>query len=122
MADSNIDDLAALEPTRVSTPPADLPPPPPAQPVKTVVSHQVDINYPDPTLLSVIIKDVAKWSGHSFVMDPAVNVKLQIFSAHKMPAKDAYDLFLASLSVVNLRAVQIGAIVKIVPLVLVVAA
>ena len=34
----------------------------------------------------------------------------------------AYDLFLASLSVVNLRAVQIGKVVKIVPVTLVVAA
>jgi len=118
MAERDIDKIAELETTRVAES-LDLPPPP--APVKAAQT-MVDINYPDPTLLSLIIRDVAKWSSHCFVMDPSVNVKLQIFSPHKQATKDAYLLFLASLSVVNLRAVQIGGIVKIVPIVHVVAA
>jgi hypothetical protein len=34
---------------------------------------------------------------------------------------EAYDLFLASLAVVNLRAVQMGNVVKIVPVTLIIA-
>jgi general secretion pathway protein D len=86
------------------------------------VPAPVDINYPDPTHLSHILKDVAKWSGLSFVMEPAANVRLQIFAASKLPPHQAYELFLASLSVVGLRAVQIGKVVKIVPITLVVSA
>lgn len=82
----------------------------------------VEINYPDPTPLSHILKDVTKWSGLSFVMEPAANVRLQIFAATKLPPHQAYELFLASLSVVGLRAVQIGKVVKIVPISLIVSA
>ena len=82
----------------------------------------VEVNYPDPTPLSHILKDVAKWSGLSFVMEPAANVRLQIFAASKLPPHQAYELFLASLSVVGLRAVQIGKVVKIVPMTLIVSA
>ena len=82
----------------------------------------VDLNYPNPTLLSLIIKDVAHWSGHCFVMEPAINTRLQIFAPHKLESKEAYELFLASLSVVGLRAVQLGSIVKIVPVIAVISA
>lgn len=82
----------------------------------------VDVNYPEPTPLTVIIRDVARWSGLSFVMEPSVNAKLQIFAPRRLPTAEAYELVLASLSVVGLRAVQAGKIVKIVPVTLVVAA
>jgi hypothetical protein len=75
----------------------------------------VDINYPDPTPLASIIRDVSRWSGQAFVMEPNLNARIQIFAPHKMTPDDAWSLFLASLSVVSLRAVQIGKIVKIVP-------
>ena len=103
----HIDGLEAgtAEPT-VAAPPAPqgLPPPP-----------TVDVNYPEPTALSQILRDVAKWSGQCFVMEPSANVKLQIFAPAKLTKPKAYQLFLASLSVVNLRAVQVGDAVKIVP-------
>ena len=82
----------------------------------------VEVNYPEPTLLTAIVKDVSRWSGHCFVMEPSLNTKLQIFAPRKMTQSDAYELFLASLSVVNLRAVQVGKVVKIVPVTVVVAA
>jgi hypothetical protein len=74
----------------------------------------IDLNYPDPTALAAIIRDVSRWSGQAFVMEPNLNVKVQIFAPGKLTYNDAWDLFLASLSVVNLRAVQIGKVVKIV--------
>lgn len=77
-------------------------------------SALIEINYPEPTSLSIIIRDVSRWSGHSFVMEPNTNTRIQIFAPHKMSYNDAWTLFLASLSVVNLRAVQMGKIVKIV--------
>lgn len=81
-----------------------------------------DINYPDPTPLAQILRDVSKWSGVCFVLEPTGLIKLQIFAPHRLPVDAAYELFLASLSVVGLRAVQTGKIVKIVPVTLVVAA
>jgi hypothetical protein len=82
----------------------------------------VDINYPEPALLSTIVRDVAKWSGRNFVMEPGINTKLQIFAPRKLPPQKAYDLFITSLSVVGLRAVQVGEVVKIVPVQVIVVA
>lgn len=82
----------------------------------------VELNYPEPTLLSIVIRDVARWSRMAFVMEPSVNTRIQIFSPRKMPPSEAYDLFLASLAVVSLRAVQTGHVVKIVPITLSVSA
>jgi len=108
MGERNIDhidglDAGTAEPSVAATP-APQPPPP-----------MVDVNYPEPTSLSHILRDVAKWSGQCFVMEPTANVKLQIFAPAKLTKPKAYQLFLASLSVVNLRAVQVGDAVKIVP-------
>jgi hypothetical protein len=81
----------------------------------------IDMNYPDPTLLSVVLRDVSKWSGYNFVMEPSLNTKIQIFAPRRMLFNDAYDLFMASLAVINLRAVQMGTVVKIVPVTLILA-
>lgn len=91
------------------------------QPPK-LVSALVELNYPDPTPLSMIVRDVARWSGRNFVMEPSLACKLQIFAPRRLTQGEAYDLFLSSLSVVGLRAVQIGNMVKIVPVTGVVAA
>ena len=77
--------------------------------------RMVEINYPEPTLLSQILRDVSAWSGECFAMDPQVNAKLQIFAPHNMEEKSAFDLFLASLSIIGLRAVRVGPVTKIVP-------
>lgn len=74
----------------------------------------VDLHYPEPTLLSIIVKDVAKWADLAFIMEPTVNSKIQIFAPRRLTQEEAYELFLASLSVVGLRAVRKGSIVKIV--------
>lgn len=82
----------------------------------------VDINYPDATALTSIVKDVATWSGRNFVMEPGINTKLQIFAPRKLAPQKAYDLFITSLSVVGLRAVQVGEVIKIVPIQVIVVA
>lgn len=74
----------------------------------------VDVNYPEPTSITKVVRDVAKWSGQSFVMEPRIDAKIQIFAPQRLKPGHAYELFLASLSVLNLRAVQVGGVVKIV--------
>ena len=91
------------------------PPSPVKRAEKEAVAILVELNYPDPTLLSQVIRDVAKWSKMAFVMEPSINTKIQIFAPRKMSPAEGYELFLASLSVVGLRAVQTGPVVKIVP-------
>lgn len=125
MADRDIDSLdelradsgaAAVKPEATAEPtPSPVRKAEPAPPV-------VDLNYPEPTLLSAVVKDVARWSRLSFVMEPSVNTKIQIFAPRKLHPYEAYDLFLASLAVVSLRAVQHGNVVKIVPVTLSVSA
>lgn len=80
---------------------------------KTVL---VSVNYPTPTALNAIVKDVSEWSGECFAMEPSTNKKIQIFANKQLPPSEAYDLFIASLSVVGLRAVRVGPVIKIVPL------
>jgi general secretion pathway protein D len=108
----SLDGAASKSEARVDVVPVKLPAPP----------EPVEINYPDPTVLSTIVRDVARWSGRNFVMEPGVNAKLQIFAPRKLPPQKAYDLFITSLSVVGLRAVQVGEVVKIVPVQVVVVA
>lgn len=75
----------------------------------------VDVNYPEPTPLAVVVRDVAKWSGLCFVMESSCNVRVQIFAPKKQPLHHGYELFLAALAVAGLRTVQVGNVVKIVP-------
>lgn len=86
-----------------------------ALPQPIVEQAWIELNYPDPTPLAVVLRDVAKWSGFAFVMESHTNVRVQIFSANKLSVPQAYELFLAALAVAGLRAVQSGRIVKIVP-------
>ena len=98
---------------------------PPLTTAVTVMPRQVlaniELNYPDPTLLSMVLRDVSRWSNYNFVMEPSLNTKIQIFAPRRLKFNEAYDVFLASLAVINLRAVQIGNVVKIVPVTLIIA-
>lgn len=118
MAERDIGTLDEITPEPSSKPEPAPSPVKKAEPQPPVV----DLNYPEPTLLSSVVKDVAKWSRLSFVMEPSVNTKIQIFAPRKLHPYEAYDLFLASLAVVSLRAVQQGNVVKIVPVTLSVSA
>lgn len=86
---------------------------------KLIIEEKRDceIHYPSPVFLSVIVEDVSEWSGYNFVMDPSLNRKMQIFAPRKMTKKEGFQLFVASLEAIGLRALQMdGSIVKIVPM------
>lgn len=80
-------------------------------------SPLIVINYPRPTPLSTVLKDVAAWTGICFVMEPAADTRIQIFAPKALPPEEAYEAFVASLRVVGLRAVQQSgeSVVKILP-------
>ena len=84
--------------------------PPEARPVRVM------LHYPEPTMVAQILRDVAKWSGQCFVMEPGLNRPLQIFAPQPLPPERAYLMLINSLSVVQLRAVELETIVKIVPI------
>ena len=87
---------------------------PPAAHEKRDEPALVDVNYPEPTSIARVVRDVARWSGQAFVMEPRIDAKIQIFAPQRLRPGQAYDLFLASLSVLGLRAVQVNGVVKIV--------
>ena len=114
MANRSIDNIESIPPEEPAG--TQVVPPVVMRPAATI-----EMNYPDPTLLSTVLRDVSKWSGYNFVMEPNLNTKIQIFAPRKMLFGEAYDLFLASLAVINLRAVQVGSVVKVVPVTLILA-
>ncbi len=91
-------------------------------PAKREEPALVDVNYPEPTSIARVVRDVARWSGQAFVMEPRIDAKIQIFAPQRLRPGQAYDLFLASLSVLGLRAVQVNGVVKIVAVTPIVAA
>jgi hypothetical protein len=111
-----LEDEAAREESRAKAPP------PKARAKAVAEPKAVSLNYPEPTPLATIVRDIARWAELSFVMEPSTNVKIQIFAAPRLDVDAAWELFLASLSVVGLRAVQVGRVVKIVPITGVIAA
>ena len=76
----------------------------------------IEINYPSAISLSTVLNDVAKWSDVNFVMDPSLNRQIQIFAPRKLSKDDAFNLFVASLESIGLRAVLMrDNVAKIVP-------
>lgn len=117
MGERNIDDLEAAEPPKAEP---KVVAPAPVKPGRTAEAEKlVDVNYPEPTSIAKIVRDVARWSGQSFVMEPRLDAKIQIFAPKPLRPSEAYQLFQASLQVLGLRAVQLGTpsgiVVKIVP-------
>ncbi|MFK7825700.1 MAG: hypothetical protein AB8G05_16225 [Oligoflexales bacterium] len=83
------------------------------QPVK----KEISIHYPKAIYISKILMEVSLWSEFNFVMDPALNRELQIFAPRKMNKEEAFQVFIASLETIGLRALHMeGGIVKIVPM------
>ena len=123
MAERNIDDLEAQAKIQADAKKADAAAGRSAKRADKVAvaveaprqAELVDVNYPEPTPIAKVVKDVARWSGQAFVMEPKLDAKIQIFAPQKLRPSQAYELFMASLSVLNLRAVKIGEVVKIVP-------
>jgi len=76
------------------------------------------VNYNRPTPLSLVIADISVWTGLTFVIEPALDTSVQIFSARLLKKEEAYEAFIAALKVVGLRASQQSgeSVVKILPL------
>lgn len=75
----------------------------------------VSMNYPQTVSLQKLLNDASKWSGKKFIMDPTLNRDVQIFARGKLSEHDAFNLLLASIETVGLRAIPFtGGIVKIV--------
>jgi hypothetical protein len=121
LAKRNVEKLEIVPPPEAGGTPAAADAPasaaatPPTPVASVSVAPLVDVNYPEPTPLSVVVRDVAKWSGLCFVMESSCNVRVQIFAPKKQPLHHGYELFLAALAVAGLRTVQVGNVVKIVP-------
>ena len=108
MGERQIKNLEEI-PLEATADPSPLPQPAP-------LPQRITLNYPKPTLISVILEEIAQWSGRSFVLEPGQNRKIQIFSTRALTPTEAYDLFAGALSTVGLRAVQVGNVTKIVPI------
>ena len=108
MAGRKIEDLQAPNENSTSKDPK-------GQKPEIVTDQLIELHYPKPTALSTIIEDVAVWSEYNFVMEPGLNKALQIFAPRKLKRADAFNLFVASLETVGLRAIVVdGKVVKIV--------
>ncbi|MEZ4742630.1 MAG: hypothetical protein R3B45_09315 [Bdellovibrionota bacterium] len=78
-------------------------------------NEKIELNFPRPVPLSIIIEHVAAWSEVSFVMEPGLNKSIQIFAPRPLSKPEAFNLFIASLETVGLRAVMLeGNVAKIV--------
>ncbi|NRA43646.1 MAG: hypothetical protein HRU09_01690 [Oligoflexales bacterium] len=85
--------------------------------VEQVVKKEISVHYPKAIHISKILIEVSLWSEYNFVMDPSLNRELQIFAPRKMSKDEAFQVFIASLETIGLRALHMeGGIVKIVPM------
>ena len=81
------------------------------------VKKEINVHYPKAIYISKILMEVSLWSEFNFVMDPGLNRELQIFAPRKMSKDEAFQVFIASLETIGLRALHMeGGIVKIVPM------
>ncbi|NTV12445.1 MAG: type II secretion system secretin GspD [Desulfobulbaceae bacterium] len=76
---------------------------------------RVTINFQDVDI-AVVAASIAKITGRTFIIDPRVKGKVTIFSAHDVPEKDVYPIFLAILQVHDFTAAEDGQVTKIIPL------
>lgn len=84
-------------------------------PASIELKANISMNYPQPVALDVVLGEVAKWSVYSIVMEPKLNRPIQIFASHLMNADDAFNLLVASLETIGLRAIRLkGDVIKIV--------
>lgn len=65
--------------------------------------------------IRTVIEQVARETGKSFIIDPAVNGKATIVSNKELTPDELYQVFLSVLQVLGYAAVQNGDVIKIVP-------
>ena len=82
--------------------PADAPKPNPVE------EQLVSLNFPSPTSISKVLMELSHQFHFTFVMEPSLNRKVQIFSPKPVPRKEALNIVVASLSAVGLRLVAMG--------------
>ena len=96
------------QPAAAAPEPVAVPPPPPTELKPQTL---VDINYPDPTPLSIVIRDVSRLVRQMLrhgAVGAAAGSSAISRAAHARAQRMPTTSFSPSLSVVNLRAVQIG--------------
>ena len=69
---------------------------------------KVRIDFPKPTLLSAVLSKMAKVFDYTFVMEPGLDRRIQVFSHGELRTSDAFEVFAASLGSVGLRLVFIN--------------
>lgn len=97
------------------TPPASVPPEPPA-PQKRRVGGPVylSLDFTDVDL-PVLIKFMSEQTRKNFVFDERVQGKVTIVSPRKMTEEEAYDVFLSVLQAKGFATVKVGNSIRIVP-------
>ena len=80
-----------------------------------VMAEEAVLNLKDAEL-KTLVEVVSKLTGKTFILDPRVNrsQKITIVSQHKMSEKEIYQVFLSTLKVHNMSAIETGPVVKII--------
>jgi general secretion pathway protein D len=73
----------------------------------------VNIDFPEPTEITDIIRAVALWTGKNIILGRGVSGKVQIISPEKVTKEEAYQSFLSALSSLGYTTVQTGKVIKI---------
>ena len=74
----------------------------------------VILNFQNTDILA-LIDLVSEVTGKNFIVDPRVKAKVTVYSGSALDDKQIYDVFLSILDVNNLSAVEVGDIVKVIP-------
>ncbi|MDZ7641026.1 MAG: hypothetical protein U5J62_03215 [Desulfurivibrio sp.] len=74
----------------------------------------VTLNFKDAEIKSVV-DSVARITGKTFVIDPAVKGEVTIVSSKPLPPDEVYAVFLSILQVHDFAAVEAGEVTKIIP-------
>lgn len=68
----------------------------------------VHINFPRPTLISNMLSRLAKAFEYTFVMEPKLDRRVQVFSPGPVASGEAFKIFAASLGAVGLRLIFVN--------------
>ena len=79
-----------------------------------MAEETITLNFKDAEIESVI-NSVARITGKTFIIDPAVRGEITIVSSQPMRADEVYGVFLSILQVHDFAAVEAGNVTKIVP-------
>lgn len=70
--------------------------------------EMVWFHYPTPTPLSKILRSVALWSGHEFILDPDLDWLLQVTAPDKVSRDEAMVMLEETLTASGLRLVNVA--------------